>query len=164
MFAFVKIASVISMLVALCPCALPMAANAGTWSDHFYQATLATDWTGARDAFQVKDGVLEGESALPLEESPLNLVEVAVDSTDCVVGCWINVVSPNVRVCTKGALILRHNGNGGYVFALHEATQTIEVYRLSTQEILLRKAATIELRKWYYVRAELRGPAMTFFV
>jgi hypothetical protein len=161
----VKIASTISVFTAaLCPFFLLSAATAGTWNDHFYQATLASDWTGNRSFFQVKAGMLEGESASPLGRSPLNFVEIAVDSVECDVGCWINVVSPNLRVCTKGALLLRHTGNSGYVFALHEATQTIEVYRLSTQEILLSKDAKIELKKWYYVRAELHGPRMTFFV
>jgi len=142
----------------------PIGATAGTWNDHFNQPTLAPDWTGDRSFFQIKDGVLQGNSALPVGESPLNALEVEVDSTDCDVVCWINVVSPNFRVCTKGALILRHAGNNGYVFALHEATQTIEVYRLSTHEMLLNVKARIDLRKWYYVRAELHGPNMTFFV
>jgi hypothetical protein len=137
--------------------------NFGTWSDHFHQATLASEWTGDRAFFRTKDGVLEGQSASPLT-TRLNLIEIVVDSSDCNVSCWINVVAPNTRVCTKGALILRHTGNTGYVFALHEATQTIEVYRLSNREMLLRKEAKIELTKWYYVRAELRGPLMTFFV
>jgi hypothetical protein len=138
--------------------------KAGTWTDHFDQATLADDWTGNRSFFQIKDGILEGESASPITPSPLNLVELAVDSTDCDVACWINVVAPNTRVCTKGALILRHSGTNGYVFALHEATQTIELYRLANHQMLLKRDAKIDLRKWYYVRAELRGTTMTFFV
>jgi hypothetical protein len=137
---------------------------AGTWNDHFYQPTLAEDWVGDRSFFQIQNGVLEGESASPLA-TPLHVVEIATDSTDADVQCWINVVVPNTRVCTKGALILRHTtGATGYVFALHEATQTIEVYRFSTGEMLLKKAAKIELGKWYLVRAELHGPAMKFFV
>src|SRR5207344_2940007 len=105
-----------------------------------------------------------GVSASPVAPSPLNLIEVSQDSTNCDISCWANVVSPNTRVCTKGALILRHTGNDGYVFALHEATQTIEVYRLSTHEMLFKRDLKIELKKWYYLRAELRGSAMTFFV
>ena len=157
-----KTAFSISVIIAVV-CS-PGPAIAGTWSDHFSQPTLAADWTGNRSAFQIRDGVLEGESASPLSPSPFNLVEIATDSTDCEVGCWINIVEPNRRVCTKGALILRHTGNDGYVFALHEATQTIEVYRLSTHEMLLKRDSKIELRKWYYVRAELRGTTMNFFV
>lgn len=136
----------------------------GTWNDHFGQPTLAEDWVGNRYAFRIQGGVLEGQSASPVTPSPLNVVEIAQDSTDCDVACWINVVAPNTRVCTKGTLILRHSGNEGYVFALHEPTQTIEVYRLSNHEMLLNRSAKIELKKWYYVRAELRGPTMNFFV
>jgi hypothetical protein len=150
--------------VVFCCFLLPGTIKAGTWNDHFASAFLGSDWTGDRDAFRIQEGVLQGQSALPLGVSPLNLVELEVDSTECSVGCWINVVSPNLHVCTKGALVLRHSGSSGYVFALHEATQTIELYRLSTQEMLLRQAAKIELRKWYYVRADLHGPTMTFFV
>jgi hypothetical protein len=138
-------------------------AHAGTWRDHFFDSSLATEWAGDRNFFVVTNGVLEGQSAMPLS-SPLHRIEVATDSTECVVGCWVNVVAPNTRVCTKGALILRHSGTNGYVFALHEPTQTIEVYRLPGGEMLLRKTASIELRRWYYLRAELQGPMMKFFV
>jgi len=155
----VRIASAAALL-----CCLAIETSAGTWTDHFYQSTLGSEWTGNRSFFQIKNQVLEGESASPITPSPLNLVEIAVDSTDCDVACWINVVAPNTRVCTKGALVLRHAGTNGYVFALHEATQTIEVYRLGTREMLLKRDARIDLEKWYYVRAELRGPTMTFSV
>lgn len=154
---------IIAPAVALL-CFLESQTSAGTWTDHFYQPTLGTEWTGNRSFFQIRNQVLEGESANPIGPSPLRLVEIAVDSTDCDVACWINVVSPNFRVCTKGALVLRHTGTNGYVFALHEATQTIEVYRLGTQEMLLKRDARIDLKKWYFVRAELRGPTMTFSV
>lgn len=136
----------------------------GTWRDHFHKH-FSTEWVGDRDAFRVTtNGFLEGESAEPISVSPLKVLEVVKDSSDCVVGSWVNVVAPNVRVCTKGALVLRHSGTNGYVFALHEATQTIEVYRMATREMLLLKAAKIDLKRWYYLQAELRGPAMSFFV
>jgi hypothetical protein len=152
---------------ALAPFVLTIAtvtAQAGTWNDHFHNGTLAPDWTGDFSFFQVKDGKLEGESASPLGGAPLRFLEIPVDSTNCNIACWINVVWPSLRVCTKGALLLRHAGQTGYVFALHEATQTIEVYRLSNKEMLLRQEAKIELKKWYYVQANLRGPTMTFLV
>ena len=75
-----------------------------------------------------------------------------------------NVVTPNLLVCTKGALVLRDNGADGYVFALHVATETIEVYRLSDNEMLLSQDAPLELGTWYLARAELQGPTMNFFV
>ena len=160
-----KTTSTVSAILALiCLLLSPTLATSGTWNDHFHLETLAEDWTGNRTAFEIKAGILEGHSASPVTPSPLNLVEIAKDATDCDVGCWINVVAPNVHVCTKGALILRHTGDDGYVFALHEATQTIEVYRLSNNEMLLKRDSKIELRKWYYVRAELRDTTMTFFV
>lgn len=139
------------------------AIHAGTWNDRFQGPTLAADWTGSLNFFQLKDGILIGQSASPLA-SPLNFIEIAVDSTNCDVAGWINIVAPNLRVCTKGALLLRHSDNGGYVFALHEPTQTIEVYRLPTRQMLLKMDSRIELKQWYYLRAELRGPVMTFFV
>lgn len=141
----------------------PHGANGGTWNDGFHEQTLDGEWTGNRYAFQITNGVLAGQSAFPLG-SPLYVVERAVDSTNCDVSCWLNVVVPNMRVCTKAALVLRHSGNDGYVFALHEPTQTLEVYRLSTHEMLLKKDAKLVLRQWYYARAELRGPTMTFYL
>jgi hypothetical protein len=44
------------------------------------------------------------------------------------------------------------------------ATQTIEVYRLSDQEMLLSQFAPLELKTWYLVRAELQGTKLAFFV
>ena len=141
-----------------------ISAQAGTWSDHFSSDTLLPDWTGTRADFRIINEELEGESAHPLAPSPFNFVEVAKDTTDCTVGVWINVVMPNLRVCTKGAILARHTGTNVYVFALHEATQTAEIYRLSNHEMLLNIPWKIDLQKWYYVRAELHGPIMSFYI
>jgi hypothetical protein len=89
---------------------------------------------------------------------------VGTNYGDYTVQCRIDVVTPNLLVCTKGALILRDNGKDGYVFALHVATKTIEVYRLSDHEMLLSENAPLELKTWYLVRAELQGTNMSFFV
>jgi hypothetical protein len=137
---------------------------AGTWSDHFSENVLGADWQGDRDYFSIVDGTLKGVSAAPVAPVPLRRVEVGTNWSDYTVQCLINVVEPNLLVCTKGALILRDNGTEGYVFALHVATETIEVYRLSDGEMLLSQAAPLELQKWYLARAELQGPTMTFFV
>lgn len=136
---------------------------AGTWLDHFSRPVLVAEWLGNRDSFSIQGEALRGVSASPLF-SPLNIVEVGKDWSDYQIQCWVNVVAPNVRVCTKGGLILRHTGKEGYVFALHQATQTIEVYRLSDHEMLLSKAAVIDFKKWYHLRAILTGPTMSFFV
>ncbi len=137
---------------------------AGTWSDPFSEAVLGADWQGDRDFFSIVDGALRGISATPLAPEPLHRVEVGKDWADYTVECRINVVEPNLLVCTKGALVLRDNGTDGYLFALHVATKTIEVYRLSDQQMLLSQAAPLELNTWHLVRADLQGPAMTFFV
>jgi hypothetical protein len=137
---------------------------AGTWADHFSENVLGSDWQGDRDYFSIVDGALEGVSAAPIAPVPLRRVAVGQGWTDYTVECRINVVEPNLLVCTKGALILRDDGTDGYVFALHVATQTIEVYRLSDEEMLLSEDAPLELGTWYLARADLQGPAMTFFV
>src|SRR5436190_3878712 len=144
--------------------ALSLSSHAGTWSDHFSSGALLLDWTGTRNEFQIVNQVLDGQSGAPLTPSPFNFVEIQKDSTDCSVSAWVNVVRPNTRVCTKGALLLRHTGTNGYVFALHEATQTAEVYRLENHQMLLNKPWKIDLMTWYFVRAELHGPVMTFFI
>ena len=141
-----------------------LASHGGTWSDHFSHEVLLADWTGTRSDFRIVDRVLEGVSASPVAPSPFNFVEVAQDSTDCTVEVWINVVMPNLRVCTKGAILARHTGTNGYVFALHQATQTAEVYRLANGELLLNVPWKIDLQKWYFVRVELDGPVMSFFI
>lgn len=137
---------------------------AGTWSDHFSASILGSDWQGDRSYFAIVDGALDGISASPIGPVPLHRVEVGTNWGDYTVQCGIDVVTPNLLVCTKGALVLRDNGTDGYVFALHVATQTIEVYRLSNHEMLLSQAAPLELQTWYLVRAELQGSTMKFFV
>jgi hypothetical protein len=143
---------------------LTLLAFAGGWSDDFSQEVLGPEWRGDMDYFSIVNGALKGISASPLAPVPLRWVEGGTEWSDCVVRCWINVVTPNLLVCTKGALILRHSGNEGYVFALHVATQTVEVFRLSDQAMLLSKAEPLELQKWYRVRAELQGDNMSFFL
>jgi len=139
-------------------------AAAGTWSDNFSEKVLGADWQTDTNYFSIMDGTLKGVSASPIEPVPLRQVEVGEDWTDYSVSCRIDVVEPNLLICTKGALILRDNGAEGYVFALHVATHTIEVYRLSDHEMLLSKDAPLELKTWYLVRADLNGPTMSFFV
>jgi hypothetical protein len=139
-------------------------ASAGTWSDDFSGSVLGSDWRGDRAYFSILDGALDGISAEPLAPVPLHQVEVATNWGDYTVQCRIDVVTPNLLICTKGALILRDNGTEGYVFALHVATKTIEVYRLSDHEMLLSQDAPLELQTWYLVRAELQGTNMSFFV
>lgn len=84
--------------------------------------------------------------------------------SNVVVSCWVNVVRPNTHVCTKGSLVLRHDGTSGYIFALHQATQTIEVFRSSSGEMLFIEPFEIKLGEWYHLRAELNGTVMRFFV
>lgn len=137
---------------------------AGTWSDHFSESVLGSDWQGDRSYFSIVDGALDGISAEPIAPVPLHQVEVGTNWGDYTVQCRIDVVTPNLLVCTKGALILRDNGTDGYVFALHVATKTIEVYRLSDHTMLLSQNAPLALQTWYLVRAELQGTNMSFFV
>ncbi len=139
-------------------------AVAGTWSDDFSANILGSDWYGDRDSFSIVDGTLKGVSALPVAPSPFHRVEVGKDWADYTVQCRIDVEVPNLLVCTKGALVLRDDGMDGYVFALHVATKTIEVYRLSDNQILLSREAPLALQTWYVARADLQGPTMMFFV
>jgi hypothetical protein len=137
---------------------------AGTWADQFSGSVLGSDWRGDRTYFSILDGALDGISAEPVAPVPFHQVEVGTNWGDYTVQCRIDVVTPNLLVCTKGALILRDNGADGYVFALHVATKTIELYRLSDHEMLLSQDAPLELKTWYLVRAELQGTNMSFFV
>ena len=139
-------------------------AFAGTWSDGFAGNTLDQKWTGDRDNFSVVDGYLHGRNAHPIQLIPPKWVEIGKDWDDYTVTCKINVVLPNLLVCTKGALVLRRSGNEGYVFALHVATKTVEVYRLSNEEMLLSVNKNLQLKKWYVVKAELQGDSMSFYL
>ncbi|MCX6922080.1 MAG: hypothetical protein NT154_02500 [Verrucomicrobia bacterium] len=137
---------------------------AGTWTDHFSQGILGSDWQGDRDYFSIVEGLLQGISAEPVAPAPFHKVVVGTNWGDYAVQCRIDVVTPNLSICTKGALILRDNGTEGYVFALHVATKTIEVYRLSNHEMLLSQNAPLDLKTWYMVRADLQGTTMTSYL
>ena len=154
-----KIASVILFLSIVVS-----VASAGTWSDEFSGNLLDQKWKGDRDNFSVENDALHGRNAHPILLLPLCWIEVGRDWDDYVIQCKINVVIPNLLVCTKGALVLRHKGNEGYVFALHVATKTVEVFRLSDGEMLLSKDKSLELDKWYLVKAELQGENMSFYL
>ena len=155
----VSLVLVLSLLLGL-----TLFTTAGTWSDDFSESTLGREWRGDINSFSIVNDALKGVSASPLAPVPLHLVEVGTNWTDYVVQCRMNVVTPNLLVCTKGAIILRHSGEEGYVFALHVAAKTIEVYRLADHEILLTQDAPLELGQWYRARVELQGEEMTFFV
>ncbi len=137
---------------------------AGIWSDSFDRAELGSPWRGDTENFSILDGAVRGINAHPILLLPLKWVEVGRGWDDYVVRCRINVVTPNLLECTKGALLLRHSGKEGYVFALHVATKTVEVYSLSDGKMLLSKEEPLELETWYQVRAELQGENMSFFV
>jgi len=154
-----KIASVILFISILVSVAF-----AGTWSDDFSGNVLDQKWKGDRDNFAIENGALHGRNAHPIMLLPLRWVEIGNDWDDYVVQSKINVVTPNLLKCTKGALVLRHSGNEGYVFALHVATKTVEVFRLSDGEMLLSKDKSLELEKWYLVKAELQGEDMLFYL
>jgi len=141
-----------------------LSAPAGTWSDSFSETSLSPGWRGNTNEFFVREGVLHGSSNSPLPPSPFNLLETGSNWSNYVVSCSIGIIRPNTAVCTKGALLLRHAGNEGYVFALHQATQTIELYRLSNHEMLLSKSAVITLKQWYRVRADLQDDSLSFWV
>jgi hypothetical protein len=154
-----KIASVILFITLLASVAF-----AGTWSDDFSGNVLDQKWKGDRDNFTIENGNLQGRNAHPIMLLPLRWVEIGNDWDDYVVQCKINVVMPNLLVCTKGALVLRHSGDEGYVFALHVATKTVEVFRLSDGEMLLSKDKSLELEKWYLAKVELQGENMLFYL
>jgi hypothetical protein len=139
-------------------------ALAGTWFDSFSSGDLGADWRGDTKAFWILNDTLHGESASAVAVSPLFTLEVGTNWSNYTISCAINIISPNTHVCTKGTLILRHSGNEGYVFALHEPTQTVEIYRLSNHEMLLSKPASIQFKKWYFVRAEAQNDSLSFWV
>jgi hypothetical protein len=76
---------------------------AGTWSDHFSGSILGSDWQGDRTYFSILDGALDGISAEPLAPVPLHQVEVGTNWGDYTVQCRIDVVTPNLLVCTPGS-------------------------------------------------------------
>ncbi len=158
-----KIAKIIIIILSIIfiSCSL---AYSGTWSDEFNGDLLNLKWTGDRDNFFVANGYLQGRNAHPILLLPLKWIEIGNDWDDYIVSCRINVVMPNLLVCTKGGIVLRRNGNEGYVFAIHTATKTVGVYRLSNGEVLLTKNKDLQTEKWYKVTAELKKNSMSFFV
>ena len=139
-------------------------AYAGTWFDNFSGGVLDQSWKGDRDNFLVADNSLSGRNAHPILILPLKWIEVGDNWDDYTVECRINVFTENLLECTKGAIVFRYKDNEGYVFALHVATKTVEVYRLSDGEMLILESKPLELQKWYLVKAELSGENMSFYL
>ena len=137
--------------------------HAATWQDNFDFPVMIQEWRGDLEYFTLQEEKLRGVSFHPVLPPVLRFIEVGQDWGDYVASCNINVVQPNLAICTKGALILRHKDGEGYVFALHIATQQVEVYRLSG-EMLLSVPMPLQLKTWYNVRAELQGDEFRFYV
>ncbi len=137
--------------------------QAGTWQDNFENPASLADWSGDLASFSIQDGFLHGKSAQPLPPILARSIHVGDDWRDYTVECKVNVHTPNLLVCSKGAILFRHNETDGYIFELHAATQRVEVYR-SSGEVLLSVPRDIELEQWYLLRAELQGDKMTFSV
>lgn len=143
-------------------CLVSITSEAATWRDNFDATVLNEAWRGDRDYFQPQAGRLKGFSFHPILTF-LRFIEVGQAWADYAVSCKINVIQPNLSECTKGALILRHRNGEGYLFALHIASQQVEVYRLSG-EMLLAVPAPLQLKTWYDVRAELQDDEFRFYV
>ncbi|MBM3240407.1 hypothetical protein FJZ31_29340 [Candidatus Poribacteria bacterium] len=137
-------------------------AGAGIWQDDFESPILGDFWRGDIDNFSIQEGKLHGRSAHPLLVFP-RFIKVGEDWTDYTVQCRVNVVQPNLLVCSKGALLLRYQEKEGYVFALHVATESVEVYRFSG-EMLLSVRMPLQLETWYTLRAEVQGDDFIFYV
>lgn len=144
----------------------PVFSWAGTWQDDFEEPKLLAAWKGDLANFSIQDGTLSGRNAHPILVVPPRFIYVGEgeDWSNYVAQCKINVHTPNLLVCSKGAMLLRYKNSDGYVFALHAATQQVEVYRLLSGQMLLSVPKKIELKKWYLLRAELQGEEMVFYV
>jgi hypothetical protein len=138
------------------------AAWAGSFRDTFEETSLSEIWKGDRRSFFVEDGKLVGVSAHPLMTF-LRFIYVGESWTDYTVRCRVNVVQPNLLICTKGAMLLRYHDGDGIVFALHVAAKRVEVYRLSGEKLLSIKTP-LKLKRWYDLRAEVSGNAFRFYL
>ncbi|MBM3236306.1 hypothetical protein FJZ31_08415 [Candidatus Poribacteria bacterium] len=145
---------------------------AGNLHDHFVGTSLNEMWKGDRNHFSIENGNLVGISAHPVGTF-LRFIYIGNGWTDYTVRCRVNVVQPNLLICTKGALLIRYQkeegivplrkGGQGVVFALHVASQKVEVYRLSG-EYLLSVQTPLELKKWYELYAEVKGNQFRFYL
>ncbi|MBM3239755.1 hypothetical protein FJZ31_26015 [Candidatus Poribacteria bacterium] len=137
-------------------------AMAGVWQDDFEGPALGDFWRGDIDNFSLQDGKLQGRSAHPILVFP-RFIEIGNDWTDYTVQCQVNVIEPNLLECSKGAFLLRYKEKEGYVFALHVATESVEVYRFSGER-LLSVQMPLQLKTWYTLRTEVQGNNFIFYV
>ena len=136
-----------------------------SWHDDFRGDFLAAQYHGDTADFSLTNKSLRGISVSgAVTIGPLNTLEIGSNWSNFVISASINLVSPQLRKCSKGALILRHSGDDGYVFALHEPTQTIELYRLSNHEMLFSKTFPIKYTNWYYVEAEVHSDMISLWM
>jgi hypothetical protein len=57
-----------------------------------------------------------------------------------------------------------HNGGETYVFALHEPTQTFELYRVSDHHMYFSRPASPSYNNYYRVRVEVQASTLSFLV
>jgi hypothetical protein len=124
--------------VAVLLCFLASETSAGTWTVIFINRRWEP--SGRATSFPNKESNVGRRKRRPVAPSPLNLSGDHGRFDRLRRACWINVVTQHLAFMPKAPWFCGA-GTSGCVFTLHEATQTIEVYRLGTKEMLLKHDA-----------------------
>lgn len=142
---------------------LSLRAWGGVWHDDFGSETLTEGWNGDVEAFRLEEGRLLGVSAHPLALVPKGIT-VGDQWKNYTATVRVNVVMPNLAICSKGGLIIGKRDAKAFAFVVHPPSRQAEVFEWSTRRILLEVPFLLEYDEWHTLRADVEEHSAQFFV
>jgi len=137
--------------------------RAGVWQDDFEGDALALGWKGDVEAFRLEGGNLVGVSAHPIAILPKSL-EVGNDWTNYTATVRVNVVMPNLAICSKGGFVLGKRNGWALVFALHPPASQVEVFEWFTRNEWFASPMLLRYDEWHVLRMDVGVRSARFFV
>lgn len=142
---------------------LSLTAWGGVWRDDFGGETLTEGWHGDVEAFRLEEGRLIGVSAHPIA-LVLKGITVGDRWTHYTATVRVNVVLPNLAICSKGGLVIGKRNDRAFVFVLHTPSRQVEVFEWTTRRILLEAPFPLEYDEWHTLRADVEERSAQLFV
>jgi len=142
---------------------LVVSASAGTWRDDFAAERMSPEWTGDIAAFRQTEGELVGVSAHPVLTVPA-IIEVGSDRwREFTASVRVNVVKPNLAICSKGGIVVARTKGSAVVFAIHPPSKRVEVFELYSRELLLMRQSDLPYDRWHTLRIDMNATSATFY-
>jgi hypothetical protein len=153
--------TVICLALLLSVVCIPL--RAGVWQDDFNGSALTPGWSGDVDAFRLEENRLVGVSAHPILPS-LAAITVGDAWTHYTATVRVNVVKPNLAICSKGGLVLGKRNGWALVFCLHTPSKQAEVFEWFSRNLRLASPMPLEYDEWHTLRVDVEARSARFIV